>query len=91
MSNYLRPGVRLHIIIALLIDRHLSRPLLPPLLDAFLVRDTEQPRPELRVLPQPAEVPRRADECLLHDIQARLLVSHQFAYINVKRQLVAFE
>ena len=65
--------------------------LLAPALQAFLVRDDEQPTPEFPVLSQAAHVPRGADERLLDDVQAGLLVVDQFKHIHIQRQLVATE
>ena len=49
----------------------------------FLVRDAEEPAPEVSVIAQAAEVSRCGDECLLNDVEACLLVADQFKNINV--------
>src|SRR6185436_9906174 len=46
---------------------------------------------ELVVIAQSADVPDRADERFLDEIETRLLVMHQFEYIHIQRELVAFE
>jgi hypothetical protein len=54
-------------------------------LNAFLVGDAEKPAREFSVLPEAANVPGRIDKGLLDDIEARLLVMHQFKNIDVQR------
>ena len=61
------------------------------MLNAFLMRDAEQPGAKLFVLLQTADVPHGVDKRLLHNIQAGLFVMNEFKNIDVKRQLVAAE
>src|ERR1700690_55215 len=63
--------------------------LFPPALNAFLVCDAEEQAPEFAVVAQPADVPDGGDERLLHEVEARLFVMHQFKNIDIQGQLVA--
>src|SRR6185369_4773220 len=57
--------------------------LLSPSLNAFLMRDAKKPTAELLIVAQAAEVRHGTDKRLLHDIQAGLLFTDQFEYINI--------
>jgi hypothetical protein len=71
------------------VTQHFIPILFPPPLDAFLMRDAEEPAPEFRIVAQAAAVPDGGDERLLHEVEARLFVMHQFENIDIQGQLVA--
>src|SRR6266545_5495181 len=62
-----------------------------PALNTFLVSDAEEPASKLFVVKQTVDVADRADERLLHHIEACLLVVDQFKNVNIQRKLVAPE
>src|ERR1035441_6477739 len=90
-EQLLRPGLEVREVFIRRINGHLRWPLLAPMLDALLVRNVEEPRAELLVPLQGADVPGGVDEALLDDIQARLLLMDQLVNIGVKRQPIACE
>src|ERR1700690_681436 len=53
------------------------------------MRDAEQPAPKFLIVAQVADVFDGRDERFLHQVEARLLVMHQFKDIDIRRQLVA--
>ena len=67
------------------IEQNFFTLLFPPALQAFLVRDAEEPASKFRIVTQSADVPGGGDKRLLNDVEARLFVVRQFKNINVKR------
>ena len=59
-----------------------------PVLGAFLSGDAEQPRRELPIFAQPADVSGGGDERFLHDIQCRGPVPQQLGNEHVERSLM---
>src|ERR1043166_8419956 len=62
-----------------------------PLLNALLVRDAEQPTPELVVIAQRAKMSEGVEECFLNEVEARLFVAHQFEDVHIQWQPVTLE
>ena len=67
-----------------------AAPLAPPL-NAFLVRDAEEPTAELLIVAQAAEIPDGIDKRLLHNVETGLLVMDQLKNIDMQGQLIAPE
>ena len=66
-------------------------PSFAPALGASLVRDTEEPAPELRNFTQASNMFDGGDERLLHEVEAGLFVADEFKNLNIKWQLVSPE
>ena len=74
-----------------LFERGFFAALLAPPLNAFLVRDAEEPTAELLIVAQAAEIPDGIDKGLLHNVETGLLVMDQLKSIDIQGQLIAPE
>src|SRR3569833_3586176 len=85
-KQIVRRGFELNRCIGEFVAQHFLASPLAPALDAFLVRNAEEPAPEFCVLAQAADVAHGIDEAFLHEIEARLLVANQFKKKNKQQK-----
>lgn len=73
-------------------DEHaVIAPKSPPMLNAFLVRDSENPRRESCVVAEVCDVADSSGECFLDNVERRRFVLENLSGIGVKRELMPFE